>query len=261
MITTIAHDLSADFDKKQLMPLFQFFENVFSVYVWFASSRYFIKVKHINRLIFNSLVMMISYGLLGILIIYKFKFGFYLSLFWAVLHGLTQAFGEATILGLLKGFPSSLVGPFTIGLGMSGLFGAGILVILKPFISSGYIFLFVTPLTLVYLINGILLVRKRANYIFIDETSISRENINDSEHYLTSNSMIKSNSKSQTNNKNPKIAIDIGDDAHKNLPMNFTNASQVMQKSGWYMINISLIYFMQYCSITSFADIFSSKLK
>ena len=81
MITTIAHDLSADFDKKQLMPLFQFFENVFSVYVWFASSRYFIKVKHINRLIFNSLIMMISYGLLGILIIYKFKFGFYLSLF------------------------------------------------------------------------------------------------------------------------------------------------------------------------------------
>ena len=81
MITTIAHDLSADFDKKQLMPLFQFFENVFSVYVWFASSRYFIKVKHINRLIFNSLVMMLSYGLLGILIIYKFKFGFYLSLF------------------------------------------------------------------------------------------------------------------------------------------------------------------------------------
>ena len=46
MVMAIAHDLAADFGKVHLMPLFQIFEHSFCILIWFANSRYFIKLKH-----------------------------------------------------------------------------------------------------------------------------------------------------------------------------------------------------------------------
>ena len=242
MIIALAHDLADIFDKKHLIGLFMFFENVFSIYVWYANSTYFIKIKHQYRLVFNSILMFISYIMIAVVILFNVKFGFYLSLFCAVLHGFTQAFGASAILGLLKGFPSKLVVGFTTGIGTSGLFSTGILIALKPFLNIGYLFLFIIPLTILYLINSIILVNKRANYVFIDETSLSRQNYST----LTENKLKVSRVSTSKDNKIAESAIDIGDDAHKNLPMNFTNSKIVLLKSGWYIINLFLIYTIQY---------------
>ena len=257
LIIALAHDLAELFDKKHLMGLFLFFENVFSIYVWYANSTIFINIKHQYRLVFNSLLMIISYLLIAVIIIFNVKFGFYLALFCAVLHGFTQAFGASAILGLLKGFPSKLVVAFTTGIGTSGIFSTGILMILKPFLNVGFIFLLIIPLTILYLINSIILVNKRAKYIFIDETSISRQNFS-----TITNDKLKSSTMSKfEQNKNSEPVMDIGDDAHKNLPMNFSNTKTVMEKSGWYIINLFLIYTIQYCCIISFAEVYSNRFK
>ena len=80
MVSTIAHDLAAMFDKRRFMPLFQFFEDLLSAYIWYANSRYFIKIPHLHRLVFNSVIIIASYILMAILIIHVFDFGFYLTL-------------------------------------------------------------------------------------------------------------------------------------------------------------------------------------
>ena len=80
MVSTIAHDLAAMFNKRRFMPLFQFFEDLLSAYIWYANSRYFIKIPHLHRLVFNSVIIIASYILMAILIIHVFDFGFYLTL-------------------------------------------------------------------------------------------------------------------------------------------------------------------------------------
>ena len=81
MVMTIAHNLAADFSKQHMMPLFQIFEHSFCTLIWFANSRYFINLKHIHRLIFNSILMLTSYMLMAIFIIKKTETSFYLCLF------------------------------------------------------------------------------------------------------------------------------------------------------------------------------------
>jgi len=46
--------------------------------------------------------------------------GFYYCIFACCFHGFSQAFGEATIMGYLKAFPTELVMTFGSGTGLSG---------------------------------------------------------------------------------------------------------------------------------------------
>ena len=64
-----------------------------------------------------------------------------------------------------------------------------------------------------------------------------------------------------TSNENNEPFKEIGDDTHENLSLNFTNAMILMRTTGWYFLNIFLIYFTQYCCVTIFADVYSTKLK
>jgi len=47
---------------------------------------------------------------------------FYIALFASMFMGVSQSFGEAVVLGFLKGFPPNLVGDFSAGTGMAGIF-------------------------------------------------------------------------------------------------------------------------------------------
>lgn len=49
--------------------------------------------------------------------------GFYWCIAACLCHGCSQAVGEATVMGYLKGLPSDLVMTFGSGTGLSGFFG------------------------------------------------------------------------------------------------------------------------------------------
>ena len=55
---------------------------------------------------------------------------FYVSLLASVVLGTVSAFGESTVLGFCKGFPSTVVGYFGSGTGFAGVFGSGFILIL-----------------------------------------------------------------------------------------------------------------------------------
>ena len=57
MVSAAAHDLAAIFHKRRLMPMFQLFLDSFTAVIWYANSRYFIKIQHRHRLTFNSILM------------------------------------------------------------------------------------------------------------------------------------------------------------------------------------------------------------
>ena len=257
MIGTASHDLAESFDKKNLMPMFGMCEILFSGFVKFINSKYLIKIKHYYRLGANSILMICAYVLIASITIKTFEAAFWIALFWALMHGCTCALGESTILGLLKGFPSRLVGAFGSGTGFAGVFGSGIFLVLKPFMSDGVIFIIVIPLVFVYFTNVLIAVRMKSKYSFVEENPQAesraasvRKSLNEDDE-----------ENEQTEVKEKLEGIDIGDDAAQNIQMNLPNFLLIVRKIGWYIFNIAFVYFLEYAWTTSFADIYSRKIK
>jgi hypothetical protein len=99
--------------------------------------------------------------------IWQFEAAFWLALVAALMHGTSAAFSESTMLGFMKGFPSRLVAPFSAGTGFAGIFGSGILLVLKIwFERDGYIFAVVSPIIIVYLVCIYWLQRQKDTYRF-----------------------------------------------------------------------------------------------
>ena len=94
------------------------------------NAKYMIKVKHMTRMMINSTNMAIGFLVISFACTYNTNVAsFYISLFASIVLGTVSAFGESTILGFCKGFPSSVVGYFGSGTGFAGVFGAGITLI------------------------------------------------------------------------------------------------------------------------------------
>lgn len=77
--------------------------------------------------------MLLSFLLLALAMLrFESSFeGFQLCIFACLFHGFTQAFGEATLMGYLKGLPSDLVMTFGSGTGLSGFAGVFTVLILS----------------------------------------------------------------------------------------------------------------------------------
>jgi len=105
-------------------------------------AKYLIKTSHLKRMVVVSVIMMISFALLAFCCIYKENENlFYLALLASLLQGSACSIGEITVLGFLKSFPRHLVGHFSSGTGMAGIFGSGILIVLKALqIQDGVIY-------------------------------------------------------------------------------------------------------------------------
>jgi hypothetical protein len=167
MVGSAAEDLAKTFNQETLMPLFQLSEIVFASLVQFLNSWLLINIKHIHRLTFNSFYMLAAYLLITVVTIWQFEAGFWIALVAALMHGTSAAFSESTVLGFMKGFPSRLVAPFSTGTGFAGIFGSGILLLLKTvFERDGYIFAIVSPIILVYLGCIFWLQRQKMRYRF-----------------------------------------------------------------------------------------------
>jgi hypothetical protein len=96
------------------------------------NAKYFIKIKHITRIFFNSIIMLCAFIIIAFACTYSSNIGsFYVALFSSVLFGIASALGESTTLGFCNGFPSEVVGYFGSGTGFAGIFGTGTILLLE----------------------------------------------------------------------------------------------------------------------------------
>ncbi len=83
-------------------------------------------------MLINSTDMAIGFIVISFACTYnKVVASFYVSLVASVVLGTVSAFGESTVLGFCKGFPSTVVGYFGSGTGFAGVFGSGFILILQ----------------------------------------------------------------------------------------------------------------------------------
>jgi battenin len=144
---------------------------IFSSLTRFINARYLIKVKHLNRMMVNSFNMLIGFLIISFACTYNtYKASFFLSLVASVILGTVSAFGESTTLGFCKGFPSTVVGYFGSGTGFAGVFGSGIILLLKSAdVSNGTIFFSITPSVVPYFLAFWWVNRMKAKYPYVME--------------------------------------------------------------------------------------------
>jgi CLN3 protein len=97
------------------------FLTALSLIARFINAIFLIRVQHVNRIFANTSLMLFSFLLLAFSLSEFDKLsGFYYCIAASLLIGFSQAFGEATLMGYLKAFPSDLVMTFGSGTGLSG---------------------------------------------------------------------------------------------------------------------------------------------
>ena len=90
----------------------------------YINSQFLIRVAHSNRILANTILMLLSFMLLAMSLANFLSIeGLYWCIVACIFHGFAQAFGEATIMGYLKGLPSEMVQTFGSGTGLSGFTG------------------------------------------------------------------------------------------------------------------------------------------
>ena len=115
--------------------------------------------------------MMVGFLIISFACTFKeHEVSFWLSLLSSIILGTASALGESTTLGFCKGFPSSVVGFFGSGTGFAGMFGSGIILILKGAgLTNGQIFFIITPTVIPYFISFWWIYRKKEKHAYIPE--------------------------------------------------------------------------------------------
>ncbi len=125
----------------------------------------------------NSTNMAIGFIVISFACTYnKVVASFYVSLVASVILGTVSSFGESTVLGFCKGFPSTVVGYFGSGTGFAGVFGSGFILILQSLkLSNGQIFFIMSPAVIPYFLCFWWINRMKARHPYVLEVPALRE--------------------------------------------------------------------------------------
>ena len=90
------------------------------------------------------------------------------------------------------------------------------------------------PFSILYFVNCIILVNKRRKHPFVDETTVEETSVEYefelSPVFSKTNPDLLSPLLSKTDSSKIEQQLDIGDDSHQNIPLNFENSKLIMSK-------------------------------
>eukprot|EP00347_Sterkiella_histriomuscorum_P007689 403347950 len=256
MVSTAASDLSNTFNQQSLMPMFQLSLIVFSGLTRLVNAKYLVKTTHKHRMIINSCLMLSGFILITLACFNDSnQLAFYVALISSLLLGVSSALGESTILGFCQYLPDKqMVGAFSSGTGFAGIFGAGFILSMKFMgMSNAQIFLSIIPSALVYY-----LCFYKLNSSINKLPSILR----------TTHGTRKSSHEYQlqdfllTQNQN-SVQHSIDRQQHDimlNKTLNTHEFKKILSKVGYFIINLMLVYFLEYTILTSFCDKISRQM-
>ncbi len=222
---------------------------IFNILTRFINSRYLVHISYKKRITFLCFWICSGYLIMSFaLICYEKKYiennkiCFLLTLIPSFILGTSYALGESAILAYLSNFPKNLVGGFSSGTGLSGLFSASLNFASQyyPNLRPKALYLFLAPLGPIYLL--LFLLTERINFkaqfknkqkfkTLIPEKEKENSNLSDEE------------SDDEKNDNN-----DDTDNTNKNKPMSIENFKHVMSCVGRIIINLFFIYLTQfYC--------------
>ena len=156
---------------------------------------------------------------------------FVLAVFASIFTGISQSFGEAAIMGFLKGYPSEMIGHVSSGTGFAGIMATSTILGGKALgLSNQFIFIVEAPLIFIYFFLFRWLDRQRKIYKFVEESD------------------------DEINRQTEESSLD--DDNREGLAnqsLNLTTIRSLLPRCYFLTLNLFSVYFLEYSCITAFA--------
>ena len=253
LVMTGGRILSYELNLSSWMYFYTSASTLFNILTRFINSRYLVHISYKIRITFLCFWMCSGYLIMSLVLIsYEKKYisnnkiCFFLSLIPSFILGTSYALGESAILAYLSTFPKNLVGGFSSGTGLSGLFSASLNFASQyyPNLRPKALYLFLAPLGPIYLFLFLLTERiqmeanfgKKYQFEKLNTEEVNNNNNNDNEN------------SDNNNNNNNTDNNDENDNTNKNKPMNVENFKHVMNCIKRIILNLFLIYLSQfYC--------------
>jgi len=246
MVGATSHSMANAFNMQNLMPLYQLFLISASGCVRFLNAKFLIKIEHKKRLIFNTFYLTVGYIIIGSVAIHYTEVGFAFSLLASLILGSGSTFGESTVLGFLKGYPSELVVGWASGTGFAGISGTGFPLIFAAIgLQLGYMFFLTLPLIAVY-ITCFLWIRRQKLLRTSDEALPIVDVVD--EKTIDGDNDIEDMQISQTQ----EVQIDEAKDNQNFTLSKF--AFLLRTQIGYLCFCLSSVYFLEYSILTGFTD-------
>ena len=153
VVQAAASDLARLFQKEDLMGYFLLYMKAAGLITTLVSGACCVNVRHITRVNIATIFTAISFGLIAAACMNETNvIFFWIAVLAGVLMGIAQAFGEAVILGFIKGYPNQCIGFFSAGTGFSGLFATSVLLGAKAInLKNSTLFLIEMPTIFIYI--------------------------------------------------------------------------------------------------------------
>ena len=264
--------LAFELGMKDYIQIYTSIATIFAVATRLINSKLCLKVSYKKRIYLLSLWFMIGYlSMFGVLQLHETVLDgynvlcFVLSFIPCFFLGSSYAFGEAAMVAYLRLFPKTLIAGWSSGTGLSGLISGGLNLTsqLIDGFSLKYLYLFLFPVGVVYLLLFICTFR----ILKAQERRIEREERNSNPNLAIMRSKAEEetdnipeeNLEHQVNNEVEEDAKSIKEAEDKELEdMNKANQvfsrenfKKVMHMVGRVLINLGLIYFLQFFCVNT----------
>jgi len=163
--------------------------------------------------------------------------GFILTMIPSFIMGTGSALGEATIIASLRNYPKNLINGWSSGTGLAGIVGALLsLIFAIEKIQTQSLYLFVSPLPLLYLFIFVLQENYYKDYIKSQNT---QNYSSDTDSYKHSENLESGKSKNNEN-ENEELVHDENSTA-QNYYLNCQNFEIAFKYSRFFIINLGMV--------------------
>jgi len=210
------------------------------------NSRYLIKVTYRKRITFLGFYFLAAYLLLFLTLHLNSNgsidntAGFLLTMIPSFIMGTGSALGEATIIGSLRNYPKNLINGWSSGTGLAGIFGAVLSLIFEiEKIETKDLYLFVSPLSIIYLLIFILQENYYINFVKKNDDSQQLSGSETDSYKPISNGFNEAGKNNNDSNNE--------DDGHQqsstadNYNLNWHNFKLAFRFSKFFIINLGLV--------------------
>lgn len=268
LVLTGGRIIAYELKLQKVFTLYTSSSSIFAVCTRMINSRLFIKVSYQKRMVCVCFLMIAGYAsMFAVFHLYENQLHEYNVLCFALTFipsfflGSCYALGEGAIMAYLRNYPPTLIAGFSSGTGLSGLFSAS-LNFASQLVSIKYkwFYLVLAPTGFIYLGLFYWSYKLYLKYFFIDQSAADLEKAQDEQKAPLVTDDKEETKGPETDNPDESADMPIAKDANlskvqdktmdsmnkKNKELTCENFCKVMGMAGRYIINMGLIYLIQF---------------
>ena len=272
LVMTGGRLLAYELEMKDYVTIYTSVATIFSVVTRIINSKLCLKVSYKKRVFIISFWMLLGYlSMFAVLTLHQTILEgynvlcFILSFIPCFFLGSSYAFGESAMIAYLRLFPKTLIGGWSSGTGLSGMISGGLnfLSQLIDGFTLRFLYLFLSPVGFLYLFLFILTYRiLKKHERKMERIKKYSASIGISRNTGTKGGEITSGEIHQIETENPNVNFEkeeldrksikqeedkeMEDMNKANQEMSFENFGKVMKMCGQVILNLGVIYFLQF---------------